>query len=269
MSNIDTAIRKLVPSGIRFRQKTTASGGLKSRAVLAETENKALQKQLSVITEQSRFDVLIPEALNRKAFSEDIVKRLNILSGPEFRHRASDNPHAGLLAFIDIDYFKAFVNDTYGHSVGDDFLKSFFLSLQESLRNNEDKIGRLGGEEFGLWLEGSSPELLEQAFLYGLLQPDGTVHESIYARINRIFAEKYLPNILDHTGKPISLPNIEEHGLPTYFSVGLSSVSSTDILDGSEMIRYTQMLSEADLDMYADKMRRHDRYERVMELASV
>ena len=45
---------------------------------------------------------------------------------------------------IDIDGFKK-VNDTYGHMVGDLFLKSFGMIL-----NDNDKIiaGRFGGEEF-------------------------------------------------------------------------------------------------------------------------
>lgn len=48
------------------------------------------------------------------------------------------------LAMIDIDGFKK-VNDTYGHMVGDLFLKSFGMIL-----NDNDKIiaGRFGGEEF-------------------------------------------------------------------------------------------------------------------------
>ena len=47
---------------------------------------------------------------------------------------------------LDIDHFKE-VNDTYGHGVGDEILKTFSHRLSESLRGI-DMVARLGGEEF-------------------------------------------------------------------------------------------------------------------------
>lgn len=47
---------------------------------------------------------------------------------------------------IDIDHFKH-VNDTYGHQVGDDILKSLTRCCLNVLRTN-DSFGRIGGEEF-------------------------------------------------------------------------------------------------------------------------
>ncbi len=52
------------------------------------------------------------------------------------------------LFFIDLDKFKD-VNDTYGHSVGDEMLKTVGKRLEESIRK-EDFIARLGGDEFVL-----------------------------------------------------------------------------------------------------------------------
>lgn len=51
------------------------------------------------------------------------------------------------LMMIDIDYFKK-VNDTYGHAVGDDTLKSFTNCIKETLAEYDIRIGRWGGEEF-------------------------------------------------------------------------------------------------------------------------
>lgn len=49
---------------------------------------------------------------------------------------------------IDIDHFKQ-VNDSYGHPMGDQILKSLAYILKQRLRKS-DQIGRCGGEEFGV-----------------------------------------------------------------------------------------------------------------------
>lgn len=50
------------------------------------------------------------------------------------------------VAMIDIDHFKA-INDTYGHPVGDQVIRSLAWLLKGRLRS-VDMIGRYGGEEF-------------------------------------------------------------------------------------------------------------------------
>ena len=58
----------------------------------------------------------------------------------------------GALFLFDIDDFKK-LNDTYGHRVGDTFLKEFTSKLSISFRTT-DIFGRVGGEEFILFLSG-------------------------------------------------------------------------------------------------------------------
>jgi len=60
------------------------------------------------------------------------------------------------IAIFDIDYFKA-VNDIHGHTVGDLVLETFAAAALRVLRAG-DQIARLGGEEFGLILNGAGIE---------------------------------------------------------------------------------------------------------------
>ena len=52
----------------------------------------------------------------------------------------------GAILFIDIDDFKR-VNDTLGHSVGDELLLQLSIKMKSQLRSNET-LARLGGDEF-------------------------------------------------------------------------------------------------------------------------
>lgn len=57
----------------------------------------------------------------------------------------ADNKYLAVL-MMDVDHFKS-VNDTYGHGVGDEVLKTLSDRLREKLRS-VDTVARYGGEEF-------------------------------------------------------------------------------------------------------------------------
>ncbi|MCL4497112.1 MAG: GGDEF domain-containing protein [Deltaproteobacteria bacterium] len=61
----------------------------------------------------------------------------------------SENNDDGALSImiIDIDHFKKF-NDTYGHDVGDEVLKTVVNTVRKNIRHNLDMFFRFGGEEF-------------------------------------------------------------------------------------------------------------------------
>ena len=84
-----------------------------------------------------------------------------LLNRREFNHKleysvqkAQQYDTDSVLCYLDLDRFKI-VNDTAGHLVGDRLL-SELAQLLEGMIRKEDTLGRLGGDEFGLLLEGCS-----------------------------------------------------------------------------------------------------------------
>lgn len=74
------------------------------------------------------------------------------------------------LLYVDLDQFKV-VNDTCGHTAGDELLRRLALEMQAQVRLH-DVLARLGGDEFGLLLPYTSRTRAREigAALLGLLQ---------------------------------------------------------------------------------------------------
>lgn len=79
---------------------------------------------------------------------------------------------------LDIDHFKR-INDTHGHAVGDDILRAIATVLQAGMRPG-DLLGRMGGEEFAVYLPDTSPDMaasignrLRTDIRYGVDHPSG------------------------------------------------------------------------------------------------
>jgi diguanylate cyclase (GGDEF)-like protein len=75
--------------------------------------------------------------------------------------------------FIDLDGFKG-VNDTLGHAVGDQLLRAVTARLAVTMRES-DSVGRLGGDEFIVLVDGATmdagPELVAERLLSVLRDP--------------------------------------------------------------------------------------------------
>jgi len=95
-----------------------------------------LHEKVDFITHQSKTDPLT-KLTNRRSLDEQTQKWTN-------------NGTAFSIVILDIDHFKR-VNDTYGHSVGDEVLKFIAEKIKEVARK-EDICCRYGGEEFVLLL---------------------------------------------------------------------------------------------------------------------
>jgi diguanylate cyclase (GGDEF)-like protein/PAS domain S-box-containing protein len=107
------------------------------------TERKVLEDQLR----HQAFHDPLTDLANRALFTDRVEHALARRSG------ASDAP---AVLFVDLDDFKA-VNDSLGHSAGDDVLRAVGRRLLSCIRS-EDTVARLGGDEFGILLDGSNDE---------------------------------------------------------------------------------------------------------------
>ena len=87
--------------------------------------------------------------------------------------RSRRNATSGATLFIDLDGFKN-VNDTLGHEAGDRLLQLVAERLTATLRD-ADTIGRMGGDEFVVLIDGGSldvgPELVAERLLEVMRQP--------------------------------------------------------------------------------------------------
>ena len=88
----------------------------------------------------------------------------NRRGGEEKIRECIDEGIGGTLILIDIDDFKH-VNDTYGHTMGDEVLSAVSMTLSSSFRSS-DVIMRIGGDEFVVY----APGLLNYFFIDGKLQ---------------------------------------------------------------------------------------------------
>jgi diguanylate cyclase (GGDEF)-like protein len=108
---------------------------------MAQAEIQERLEELSSVDELTGL-------LNRRGFQESVGKRVA-------QHRRQKR--FGALLFIDLDYFKS-VNDTHGHQTGDAALVAVAQILGNSKGRQSDISGRMGGDEFVMWLEETGPE---------------------------------------------------------------------------------------------------------------
>ena len=106
-----------------------------------QLENQA--QELDRSRREARTDGLC-DVGNRKAVDETLQFMVS-------RYQQDQNYSFGLM-LVDIDHFKR-INDTFGHQAGDEVLTSISIALKECVRP-EDFVGRLGGDEFCILLDG-------------------------------------------------------------------------------------------------------------------
>lgn len=108
------------------------------------SDRKRVEEELRLAKERAealaRLDALTG-LNNRRAFFHD---------GEQIFNRARRYSHPLSLIMLDVDHFKH-INDTHGHTAGDNVLKSLAAIFHKHVRD-VDILGRLGGEEFAIIL---------------------------------------------------------------------------------------------------------------------
>jgi diguanylate cyclase (GGDEF)-like protein len=96
-------------------------------------KNSFIRNKLTYLANFDELTGLYNRRYFRKLFEESIVK-------------IHENCLPSCFVFIDIDEFK-YINDTFGHSAGDDALKLFCDILRENI-DGDDIYARMSGDEF-------------------------------------------------------------------------------------------------------------------------
>jgi diguanylate cyclase (GGDEF)-like protein/PAS domain S-box-containing protein len=111
------------------------------------SELRGLTRQM---TYQASHDALTG-LVNRREFERRLQEAMD---------SAQTGNAAHALCYLDLDRFKA-VNDTCGHTAGDNMLREVASLLKEAVRDS-DTVGRIGGDEFSLLLVGCPLEKARQ-----------------------------------------------------------------------------------------------------------
>ncbi len=106
--------------------------------------------KFSEVRDRSRQD-LLTGLCNKLTFENDVKAALE-------SRKMED---VAVLLIFDFDNFK-YVNDRYGHQMGDAALKAFADILIRCFRSN-DILGRIGGDEFMVYMQGMTKDNVERS----------------------------------------------------------------------------------------------------------
>jgi diguanylate cyclase (GGDEF)-like protein len=138
--NDQTLALQAVQNGAQdYLVKGEGPSELLARSIHYAIERKRAEERLTYLAQYDQLTGLV----NRSLFRDRLVQAMA-------RSKRLQQP-LGLM-LLDLDRFKP-VNDTLGHSVGDQLLKVVAERLHECVRE-VDTVARMGGDEFTIILEG-------------------------------------------------------------------------------------------------------------------
>jgi len=123
-----------------------SEAGVMEGVMVVGREVTPTRRLASQLVWQASHDALTG-LINRSEFEFYLEKAVNHAQLTQATH---------ILGYLDLDQFKV-VNDTCGHSTGDELLRQVSRYLQSHLKKT-DMVARLGGDEFGILLHNVSLE---------------------------------------------------------------------------------------------------------------
>lgn len=124
-----------------FKQTFTLSSEKDQLITQLKSSNDLLERSIEEIRTISITDSLTG-LYNRRHFITILQNEFNI---------ARQSGYPLTLVLIDIDNFK-YINDSFGHPFGDNFLVDVANSFKKSIQQDDDLIFRVGGDEFAIIL---------------------------------------------------------------------------------------------------------------------
>lgn len=261
IQRIHESDRKSVIDIVRECIQTGVSARLDHRIVVGDAE-RVMHTQLQVVRgddgQPLRLEGTMQDVTERRRAEKQIRflahhdsltglgNRLHFKARIELAITRARRRDSGFgIIFLDLDHFKR-INDTFGHSVGDDVLKTVADRIEECLRttdevtrggeaNEELLISRLGGDEFTVML----PDIQDPSTLAPVAQ-----------------------RILDALNRPFALP---DHQIVLGASIGIATWPE----DGRDI---DTLLRNADSAMYhakSDGRNNYKYYEESMNAAAV
>ena len=113
--------------------------------LMERASQRMLENMHSQLAFQASHDDLT-QLLNRKEFEREVLRTIA---------EAARDDHLYTLLYLDLDQFKI-INNTSGHTAGDELLRAIGNTLSELLEKVRGKVARLGGDEFGVLFRASS-----------------------------------------------------------------------------------------------------------------
>lgn len=179
-SLVDEADRRSLGDPVRKALATRGRVTVGKRAVLVPTHGGPERSvEISVTPLRSDADeilglvLVLHDTSELRGFTRQMTYQAShdaltgLVNRREFERRlreAMDSAQTGdathALCYLDLDRFKV-VNDTCGHTAGDNMLREIATILKEAVRDS-DTAGRIGGDEFALLLVGCPLEKARQ-----------------------------------------------------------------------------------------------------------
>lgn len=130
---------------------------LREHAIEIENFNATLEHEVEERTHQlTLLNSKLKELANTDELTRIDNRRHFFLLATQYFYSSKRNNLELYIFSLDIDLFKQ-VNDTYGHAIGDEVLKSFCHTIKEIIRQS-DLFGRIGGEEFCICIQNTTLE---------------------------------------------------------------------------------------------------------------